>query len=202
MSYVSHQVTGTVQSDVIIQAPLILNLRAALWDTWLGGRVDTLTSDPATLDILSMLIRHLEARVVVEAGTYRGWGTFTMAETLRTYAIPGHVWTCDPQDYEIQEVLDGMELADYVTYSQERFEDMLERIPERSIDVAYIDASDAGEENLRLRYLSLVMPQLRVGGLVVMDDCAGGWQGADCVRQLANLYLPLHRGCAVLQKTR
>lgn len=199
MSYSGHQVDGTVTGDTTIQAPIVLNLRAAAWDAWLGGRIDTLTSDPATLDILSMLIRHLEATVVVEAGTYRGWGTFTMAETMKAYEIPGHVWTCDPFDYEIHEVLDGMDLTGYVTYAQTVFEDMLPTVP-GEIDLAYIDASAKDEENLRLRYLSLVLPRMRTGGVIVMDDCAGGWEGAPFVRQLAGLYLPLHRGLAILQK--
>lgn len=199
MPYQGHQVSGTVENDVIIQAPLILNLRAAAWDVWLGGRIDTYTSDPATLDVLSMLIRHLDAKVIVEAGTYRGWGAFTMAETLKAYGIPGHVWTCDPMDYEVHEVLDGMELAEYVTYQKMVFEDMLPTVHDE-IDLAYIDASDVQEENLRLRYLSLVLPQMRVGGIVVMDDCATGWEGASFVRQLASIYLPLHRGLAILQK--
>jgi len=199
MAWQGSHSTEAVLSDTTIAAPLVLNLRAAAWNERLGGRIDTLTSDPATLDILSMLIRHLEAKVVVEAGTYRGWGAFTMAETMKAYGIDGHVWTCDPVDYEVHEVLESMELQSYVTYTQEVFDDMLPKVTE-PIDLAYIDASDKNEENLRLRYLSMVLPHMRNGGLVVMDDCATGWEGAPFVRQLASVYLPLHRGCAILQK--
>ena len=199
MTWESHDTAGPLNDALFIQAPIILNLRAAEWDAKLGGRIDTNTSDPATLDVLSMLIRHLEAKVIVEAGTYRGWGSFTMAETLKAYNLDGHIWTCDPVDYEVHEVLDDMDLASYVTYSKEVFEEMLPKVP-GEIDLAYIDASDKNEENLRLRYLSLVLPRMKVGGLVVMDDCATGWEGAPFVRQLASVYLPLHRGCAILQR--
>lgn len=199
MAWESHYKPGTVQQETAIQAPIILNLRGPDWDRWLQGKIDTLTSDPATIDMLCMLLRHLDAKVIVEAGTYRGWGAFSMAETLKAYGIDGHIWTCDPVDYEVHEVLEGMGLDGYVTYSQETFEQMLPKVP-GAIDLAYIDASDKFEENLRLRYLSLVLPRMRAGGVVVMDDIAGGWEGAPFVQQLASLYLPLHRGLAVLQK--
>ncbi len=198
MSWSGHHDAATTDG-VITQAPIILNLRAAEWDAKLCGKIDTQTSDPATLDVLCMLIRHMEAKVIVEAGTYRGWGSFTMAETLKAYNVDGHIWTCDPVDYEVHEVLESMDLGSYVTYSKEVFEDMLPNVP-GEIDLAYIDASDKDEENLRLRYLSLVLPRMKTGGIVVMDDCAGGWEGAAFTRQLASVYLPLHRGCAILQR--
>jgi predicted O-methyltransferase YrrM len=199
MSWESHHPGDPVDAGFSVAAPLILNLRAPEWDAKLGGRIDTQTSDPATLDVLSMLIRHMEAKVIVEAGTYRGWGSFTMAETLKAYNIAGHIWTCDPVDFEVHEILDAMGLGEYVTYSQEFFDDLLPKVP-GEIDLAYIDASDRNEENLRLRYLSLVLPRMKVGGLVVMDDCAGGWEGAAFARQLASMYLPLYRGLAILQR--
>ncbi|HKR54835.1 MAG TPA: class I SAM-dependent methyltransferase [Gemmatimonadales bacterium] len=199
MTWASAHDAGPAPEGLTIAAPVILNLRAAEWDQRLGGKIDTETSDPATLDVLSMLVRHLEATVIVEAGTYRGWGSFTMAETLKAYGVDGHIWTADPIDYEIHEVLEGMGLADYVTYTHGTFEEMLPTVP-GEIDLAYIDASDKGEQNLRLRYLSLVLPRMRAGGLVVIDDCAKGWEGAPFVQQLASVYLPLHRGLAILQK--
>ena len=182
-----------------VQAPLILNLRAAEWDAKLQGKIDTYTSDPLTLDLLTVLIRHLDAQVIVEAGTYRGWGAFTMAEALKASGSTGHIWTSDPTDYEVTEILRAMSLDTYVTYHHETFEAMLPKIAP-SIDLAYIDASDSHEENLRLRYLSLVLPRMQIGGIVVMDDIAGGWEGAAFARQLAQIVLPGHRGCALFQR--
>lgn len=199
MTWASAYDAGPAPEGLTIAAPVILNLRAAEWDAKLGGKIDTETSDPATLDVLSMLIRHLEAKIIVEAGTYRGWGSFTMAETLKAYDIAGHIWTADPIDYEVHEVLEGMGLASYVTYTHGTFEEMLPAVP-GEIDLAYIDASAKDEPNLRLRYLSLVLPRMRSGGLAVIDDCATGWEGAPFVQQLASVYLPLHRGLAILQK--
>lgn len=182
----------------LIQAPLFLCFRSEAWAKYLDGAIDSYTSDPLTLDVLAVLIRHLDAKVILEVGTYRGWGAFTMAEALKASESSGHIWTCDPVDYEIQEVLDDMDLASYVTYHHGILETLLPDVP-GEIDLCYLDASDAQEENLRLRHLAMVLPRMRKGGLIVMDDVEKGWSGAAVVRQFAGLVLPGPRGLAVLQ---
>lgn len=187
------------KQDTILLAPLMMCLRQDIWGPILDGAIDSYTSDPLTLDLLADLIRHLNAKVVLEVGTYRGWGTFTMAEALRLQEQnPGHLWTCDPVDYEVQEVLDKTGLAPFVSYHHGPLETLLPDVP-GDIDLCYIDASHPEEENLRLRYFGLVLPKMRVGGLIVMDDIDHGWSGAVVMQQLG-IVLPHHRGLAIVQK--
>src|SRR5438874_7639398 len=79
-----------------VMMPAIFCATAARWQPILGPAIDEMTSDPRTLDLLSALVVFSEPPVIVEVGTYRGWGTAILAETLRFNHIPGHVWSCDP----------------------------------------------------------------------------------------------------------
>ena len=72
-------------------APLIFASQHDLYAALLQGAIDPMTSDPRTLDMLSMLIGFVEPKVIVEVGTYRGIGTVAMAETLRFHNLPGHI---------------------------------------------------------------------------------------------------------------
>lgn len=161
-----------------------------------------MSSDPRTLNLLSDLIRFTEPQVIVEVGTYRGWGTATFAETLRTYNLPGHVWSCDPVDHGVSQMLKQAELSDRVTLIQGTFEELLEASrsvwSNFTIDFCYIDASHKDEPSLRLRYTRLALEYLAPGGIIAVDDAAGDWRGAKSLRKLASLYLPQHRGLALI----
>src|SRR5882672_3625935 len=90
-----------IPTDRIVFAPYIFGARIELWREVVGGKIDEMTSDPRTLNLLSTLVGFLEPEVIVEVGTYRGWGTATLAETLHVYGLPGHIWSCDPVDHGV-----------------------------------------------------------------------------------------------------
>src|SRR5213078_3515207 len=96
-----------------------------IWVPILGGSIDEMSSDPKTLNLLSDLIHFTEPKVIVGVGTYRGWGTARIAETLRTYNLPGHVWSCDPVDHGVSQMLMQAQLSTRVTLVCGTFEDLL-----------------------------------------------------------------------------
>lgn len=174
-----------------IFAPYIFGARTDLWTTLLGGSVDEMTSAPQTLNLLSTLVAFTSPQVLVEVGTYRGWGTACLAETLHLYGLPGHLWSCDPVDHGVSQMLRQAELFDRVTLIQGTFEDLLAQL-HAPIDFCYIDGAS------RLPYTRLALPHMATGGLIAVDDCAGAWRGAKTLRKMANLYLPTHRGLVLL----
>lgn len=173
----------------------------AKWETWgplLNGRLDEMTSDPRTLDILSSLVAYTQPKIIVEVGTYRGIGTATLAETL--YDLPdSHIWSCDPVDFQVGEALAQAGLTDRVTLVHGMFEDVLPLLPS-PMDFCYIDASHPGEAGMRLRYTRLALEHTVPGGLIAVDDAGADWKGSKTLRRMADLYLPHGRGLAVLVK--
>ena len=179
--------------------PIMFNNRLPLYVSLLAGHIDQMTSDPRTLDILCNLIAFTEPQVVVEVGTYRGIGTAAMAETLKVFDVKGHIWTCDPVDYDVADLLQRTDLESCVTFVQGTFEYLIPQLPS-PMNFCYIDASAKEEEGLRLRYAKLALENMAAGGIVAVDDAAADWKGAKTLRRMADIYLPQHRGLALLVK--
>jgi len=187
-----------VPTDRVTFAPTIFGSRPELWQRLFGPCVDEMTSDPQTLNILSTLVSFLAPQVIVEVGTYRGWGTVALAETLRVFELPGHIWSCDPVDHGVQQLLDQSELSTFVTLVHGTFEDLLAMLNSLShglttpMDFCYVDGGS------RLPYTKLALQQMNPGGLIAVDDVAGEWLGSKMLRRMANLYLPQHRGLVLI----
>lgn len=188
--YVPVDPRGTPTGKTVF-APYIFGARTELWTTLLGGAVDEMTSAPQTLNLLSTLVAFTTPQVLVEVGTYRGWGTACLAETLHLYGLSGHLWSCDPVDHGVQILLDQAELSTYVTLVRGTFEDLLAQL-HPPIDFCYIDGAS------RLPYARLARTRMAPGGIIAVDDCAGDWKGAKTLRRTAHLYLPTHRGLALI----
>ena len=161
--------------------------------------VDEMSSDLRTLDLLSMLIIYQQPKVIVEIGTYRGLGAATFAEALRTYEMDGHVYTCDPVDYEVPQFLETMGLTKYATYHQGTFETLLRTLP-GPIDFCYVDGAATDDIGGRLRYARLAMMLGSPNCVVAVDDAAGDWKGAKAITKASRMFLPQHRGLALFQK--
>lgn len=180
-------------------APLLMCARWSVWEPLLNGLIDEMSSDPRTLDVLSTLIAYTEPKIIVEVGTYRGIGTATFAETLAFHRMDGHIWTCDPADYQVDEMLTRAGLNDKVTLVRGTFEDVIPVLP-GPMGFCYIDASSYVEAGMRLRYTRLALEHMAPGGVVAVDDAGADWRGARTLRRMADLYLPQSRGLAVLIK--
>lgn len=196
---------GEVNRDLVpmfFERPRIFRHRADIWNPYMEC-VDTTASNPATWDFLAALVAAQQAKCIVEAGTYRGHGTFAMAESVAiNHWHDAHIWTADVEDHGVQAVLDATGLAPWVTVCIERFETMLDRITQ-PIDLAFIDASEEDNAMLRLQYVDLVLPKLAPNGIIVCDDSTNDtWEGAKMLRAQASLYLPVGTGLTLFQRSR
>jgi predicted O-methyltransferase YrrM len=183
----------------------------------IAARDDVPISDPEVGRLLSILARVTGARRIVEVGTAIGYGTLCLARG----APEARVITIDSDPQRLATARAYLErggVADRVDLLQGAALDVLPTLA-GPIDLAYIDAV---KREYR-RYLDLLLPKLRVGGVVAVDNVL--WKGrvaepaededdenADHLRafngylmmhpQLQAVVLPLGDGVGLATKTR
>ena len=174
-------------------------------------------SDPEVGRLLAILARSLDARRILEVGTAIGYGTLCLARGAPAAQVV--TLELDPQRIEqARGYLVRGGVADRVEIVQGAALDMLPRL-EGPFDLAFVDAV---KQEYR-RYLDLLLPNLRVGGLVVVDNLL--WAGhvaappddeddevADSLRsfngylmmhpQLQAVVLPVGDGLGIATKTK
>ena len=117
--------------------------------------------------LLTILARLLDAREAIEVGTFTGYGAICIARGL----AEGGKLTCLEVSPEFAEVarrnLDRAGVGERVTIQVGPALDSLQAIPEvPHVDLAYVDADKTGYP----AYYDLLVPRLRPGGLLVLDN--------------------------------
>jgi predicted O-methyltransferase YrrM len=179
-------------------------LKVDMWTPGWHGVLPTLddtASDMATVDLACMLAVFLAPKVIVEAGTYKGHMVTALAQTLSYVRHPATIYTADPEDHGVKELVAGSEVwSRYIRYSQTDYLDMLATVDE-PIDLAFIDASSLTDPHMRLKHTEATMWKMRPGGLLLVDDTAAlDWADAKVIRGMSQIFLAPHRGLAILQK--
>jgi predicted O-methyltransferase YrrM len=121
---------------------------------------------PDTGRLLWILLRATGARQVLEVGTSNAYSTIWLADAVR--AAGGRLTTLelDPGKIALARAnLAAAGLAEVVDVVEGRAEESLARLP-GPFDVVFLDA----DRPSYLAYLDLVVPKLRVGGLLVADN--------------------------------
>ena len=152
-------------------------------------------SDPEVGRFLGILARATGARLIVEIGTAIGYGALCLARgapEARVVSID-----TDPQRLAVARgYLERAGVADRIELIEGAALDVLPRLP-GPFDLAYVDAV---KKEYR-RYLDQLVPKLRVGGVVALDNLL--WKGhvadppeeedadADALRAF-NGYLMMH----------
>lgn len=180
-------------------------------------RDDVPIADPEIGRLLSILARSLGARRILEIGTAIGYGTLCLARG----AAEARVLTIDTDPQRIAQARAYLEkggVADRVETLEGAALDVLPRL-DPPFDLVFIDAVKLEYR----RYLDLILPKLRVGGLILVDNLL--WKGhvaeplddeddevADSVRafngylmmhpQLQSVVLPVGDGLGVATKTK
>lgn len=121
---------------------------------------------PENGQFLSILIRSIQARNVLEVGTSNGYSTIWLAAALketggRLISLEFDRERAKEAQAHLQEVgLDGI--------VEVRVGNALDEIPkcDATFDLVFLDA----EKNEYRRYLELALPNIRPGGLIVADD--------------------------------
>jgi caffeoyl-CoA O-methyltransferase len=124
-------------------------------------------SRPDQGGLLTLLTRMLDAREALEIGTFTGYGAICIARGL----AEGGVLTCLEVDPEIAEVARGNLAAagvdDRVTIKVGPAAESLAAIPEvPHVDLAYVDADKPAYPG----YYEALVPRMRPGGLIVLDN--------------------------------
>jgi caffeoyl-CoA O-methyltransferase len=116
---------------------------------------------------LRMLVRLLGARRVLEIGTFTGYSAICIARGL---APGGRLLACELSEEYAEIAARNLEDAGVAGQVEIRIgpaAETLRAIPEReAFDFAFIDADKPGYPE----YYELVVPRLRPGGLVVLDN--------------------------------
>jgi caffeoyl-CoA O-methyltransferase len=119
--------------------------------------------------LLSTLVTAMQANRILEVGT--GYGLATLWMALAQPRI-GRIWTIEPETRRTEVARSYFERAgedDYIESFSTPALELLENFPHRNLDIAFVaaGASDYG------RYLDLVLPMLKLSGLVIFDRLRG-----------------------------
>lgn len=123
-------------------------------------------------ELLTMLVRLTGARQAVEVGTFTGYSSICIARGLPS---DGHLLCCDvSEEYTsvARRYWDRAGVADKIELRIAPAVETLRRLPsEPYLDFAFIDADKTGYAS----YVEEVLPRLRPGGLMVLDNML--WHG-------------------------
>jgi caffeoyl-CoA O-methyltransferase len=137
----------------------------------LGGRAGMqITQDEG--ELLTMLVRLVGARQAVEVGTFTGYSSICIARGL---ADDGRLLCCDvSEEYTsvARRYWERAGLADRIELRIAPAVETLRSLPEEpSLDFAFVDADKTGYAS----YVAELVPRLRPGGLLVLDNML--WSG-------------------------
>ena len=129
-----------------------------------------ITQDEGAL--LTMLVRLTGARRVVEVGTFTGYSSICLARGL---PADGHLLCCDvSEEYTAiaRRYWERAGLADRIELRIAPAVETLRALPDEPVlDLAFIDADKTGYAS----YVAEIVPRLRPGGLMVLDNML--WSG-------------------------
>jgi caffeoyl-CoA O-methyltransferase len=115
--------------------------------------------------LLATLVVAMQASRILEIGTGYGYATLWMA-----LAQPrmGRIWTIDADSHKTDVARSYFERAeedDYIEVFNTPVPELLDNFPHRNLDIAFV----AVNEMEYGRYLELIMPMLKLSGLLIFD---------------------------------
>ncbi len=121
---------------------------------------------PENGQFLSILIRSIKAQHVLEVGTSNGYSTIWIASALKDTG--GKLITLEYNTQRAKEAQAHLNATGLDGFVEIRIGDALDEIPKCNalFDFVFLDA-EKGEYR---KYLEMVLPNIRRGGLVVADD--------------------------------
>lgn len=168
----------------------------------LWSMVDSQSSELEILDFLKSMVTTVKPRLIVETGTFLGYGTLKMAEGLRENGF-GQIITIeyDPVIFaKAKERIDASGLGDCIEYHNTS---SLDTEIKGTIDILYSDSALSIREQEIRRFL----PQMEPCGLIMIHDASSHFE---VVREAALrleqeglisvVLLPTPRGMVIAQK--
>lgn len=116
--------------------------------------------------LLSTLVHAMQANRILEVGTAYGYSTLWMA-----LAQPpvGKIWTIDPDVTRTDIARTYFKRAgedNFIEIFNSPAVELLENFPHRNLDIVFLDA----QKNQYREILDLVIPMLKLSGVIVVDD--------------------------------
>ncbi|MBB6439701.1 O-methyltransferase [Streptomyces candidus] len=140
------------------------------------GEIAEMQIPPEQGSLLTLLTQLVDARLVVEVGTFTGYSTLCLA---RGMAPGGRVITCDVSSEwtdMAREAWQRAGVSDRIDLRLGPAAQTLMSLPHESgVDLAFIDADKIGY----IDYWEQLVPRLRPGGLIVADNVFYGGAAAD-----------------------
>ncbi len=161
---------------------------------------------------LKMLVAISNSKRVLEIGMFTGYAALSMAEGL---ADDGEIYCCETNPRAIEIAEEFFRKSGHGSKLKVLFGRAMDTIPsiEGELDFVFIDA----DKKKYREYVDMVLPMLKVGGLIVVDDAL--WKGgvldpqderdqiiADLNQYLAdradleNVLLPVRHGLHIVRK--
>jgi caffeoyl-CoA O-methyltransferase len=121
----------------------------------------------ATGRFLSAIVTAMQANRILEVGTGYGYSTLWMA--LAQPSV-GRIWTIEPEVARTDVARSYFRRAsedDFIEVFNTPALELLENFPQRNLDVVFV----AADQRADLQYLDLILPMLKLSGLVIFNDC-------------------------------
>lgn len=135
--------------------------KAALYHAY-----DGMGTEVEVLEFLYGLVRLLKPEIVVETGSWKGFGTVHLAQACKDNEF-GKVYTCETNPFiaaQANGLLIEQDLNKYTHIKQTTGVELIKLMP--YIDFAFLDSA----LTVRVDEAELVLPKLRKNGVIVVHD--------------------------------
>ena len=139
--------------------------------TWENEDVPQMISGQLVGKFLQSIIIMINAKRIVEVGTFTGYSALQMAEVIPK---DGEIHTCELMKKHVntaQSFFDRSEFGNKITIHEGPALNSLEQLPSSNFDMAFIDADKSNYLNYYKRCITLV----RTGGVIILDNML--WDG-------------------------
>ena len=147
--------------------PLLIELEKYTWE---NEDVPQMISGQLVGKFLQSIIIMINAKRIVEVGTFTGYSALQMAEAL---PIDGEIHTCELMEKHTktsQSFFDRSEYGSKITIHPGPALQSLEQLQAASFDMAFIDANKSNYKDYYQHCISIV----RKGGVIILDNMLWG----------------------------
>ena len=120
---------------------------------------------------MKMICRMMNAKKILEIGTYTGYTTLAMAEVIGDNGSIDTIEIDDEMELFIRRYLDQSPLRNKINLHIGDAVDIIPRLEENEYDMAFIDADKRAYKT----YYDLVFDKVRKGGIILADNTL--WDG-------------------------
>ena len=163
----SEKILDYCRQHTKVDSSLLANLEKYTWE---NEDVPQMISGSLVGNFLQSIIIMINAKRIVEVGTFTGYSALQMAEAL---PIDGEIHTCELMEKHVktaQSFFDRSEIGNKITIHEGPALNSLEQLPSGGFDMAFIDADKTNYLDYYKRCLILVQSC----GVIILDNMLWG----------------------------